>query len=150
MESISVNPRNEKTKIETDTDQLTIESDTDKTKIETDADKIETCNIRALVYPYLSAKRSISGLPPTRNGGAHPERGLQPAEEKRDRSLEILGGDKDRQLHTLWKETNIGKILPWDDIEEEAEELIAKKREGKQAWSRDKTVQRLASNEMTN
>ncbi len=54
MESISVNPRNEKTKIETDTDQLTIESDTDKTKIETDADKIETCNMHTLVYPtYL-------------------------------------------------------------------------------------------------
>ena len=44
-----------------------------------------------------------------------------------NRSLEILGGDKDRQLHTLWKETNIGKIFPWDDIEEEAEELIAKR-----------------------
>ena len=29
-----------------------------------------------------------------------------------NRSLEVLGGDKDRQLHTLWKETNIGKILP--------------------------------------
>jgi hypothetical protein len=49
------------------------------------------------------------------------------------RSLEILGGDKDRQLHTLWKETNIGKILPWDDIEMEAEE--------KQALSSDKTSQ---------
>ena len=49
------------------------------------------------------------------------------------RSLEILGGDKDRQLHTLWKETNIGKILPWDDIEMEAEELIAKERGEKQA-----------------
>ena len=43
-----------KTKIETDTDQLTIESDTDKTKIETDTDKIETCNMHTLVYPtYL-------------------------------------------------------------------------------------------------
>jgi len=52
VESISVNPRNEKTKIETDTDQLTIESDTDKTKIETD--KVETCNMHTLVYPtYL-------------------------------------------------------------------------------------------------
>ena len=58
---------------------------------------------------------------------------------KANRSLEILGGDKDRQLHTLWKETNIGKILPWDDIEEEAEELIAKEREEKQALSSDKT-----------
>jgi hypothetical protein len=58
-----------------------------------------------------------------------------------NRSLEILGGDKDRQLHTLWKETNIGKILPWDDIEEEAEELIAKRREEKQASNSDKTSQ---------
>ena len=40
-----------KTKIETDTDQLTIESHTDKTKIETDTDKIETCNMHTLVYP---------------------------------------------------------------------------------------------------
>jgi hypothetical protein len=44
------------------------------------------------------------------------------------RSLEVLGGDKDRQLHTLWKETKIGEILPWEDIEEEAEELIARSR----------------------
>jgi len=45
------------------------------------------------------------------------------------RSLEVLGGDKDRQLHTLRKETKIGEILPWDDIEEEAEKLIASRRE---------------------
>jgi hypothetical protein len=44
------------------------------------------------------------------------------------RSLEVLGGDKDRQLHALWKETKIGEILPWEDIEEEAEELIARSR----------------------
>ena len=49
------------------------------------------------------------------------------------RSLEVLGGDKDRQLHTLWKETKIGEILPWDDIEEEAEELIARRREERRA-----------------
>ena len=60
-----------------------------------------------------------------------------------NRSLEILGGDKDRQLHTLWKETNIGKILPWDDIEEEAEELIAKRREEKQASSSDSWLRNL-------
>jgi len=35
------------------------------------------------------------------------------------RSLEVLGGDKDRQVHTLWKETKIGEILPWDDIDSE-------------------------------
>ena len=49
------------------------------------------------------------------------------------RSLEVLGGDKDRQLHTLWKETKIGEILPWDNIEEEAEKLIASWREERRA-----------------
>ena len=60
-----------------------------------------------------------------------------------NRSLEILGGDKDRQLHTLWKETNIGKILPWDDIEEEAEKLLASRGELQ-------TATRLTNNEMMN
>ena len=45
-----------KTKIETDTDQLTIESDTDKTKIETDTDKIENLQHAYVSVPYLSAK----------------------------------------------------------------------------------------------
>ena len=39
---------------------------------------------------------------------------------------QVLEGDKDRQLHTLWKETKIGEILPWDDIEEEAEKIYCK------------------------
>ena len=59
------------------------------------------------------------------------------------RSLEVLGGDKDRQLHTLWKETKIGEILPWDDIEEEAEKLLASRGELQ-------TATRLTNNEMTN
>ena len=49
------------------------------------------------------------------------------------RSLEVLEGDKDRQLHTLWKETKIGEILPWDDIEEEAEKTISSRREERRA-----------------
>ena len=62
------------------------------------------------------------------------------------RSLEVLGGDKDRQLHTLWKETKIGEILPWDDIEEEVENLLqAGERRGEL-----QTVTRLTNNEMTN
>jgi hypothetical protein len=40
-------------------------------------------------------------------------------EAKRD--LEFIGGDKDRQLKKLWTETRICSILPWDDIEDEAE-----------------------------
>ena len=43
-------------------------------------------------------------------------------EAKRD--LEFIGGDKDRQLKKLWTETKIGSILPWDDIEDEAERLL--------------------------
>ena len=35
-----------------------------------------------------------------------------------------IGGDKDRQLKKLWTETRIGSILPWDDIEDEAERLL--------------------------
>jgi hypothetical protein len=43
-------------------------------------------------------------------------------EAKRD--LEFIGGDNDRQLKKLWTETRIGSILPWDDIEDEAERLL--------------------------
>jgi hypothetical protein len=43
-------------------------------------------------------------------------------EAKRD--LEFIGGDKDRQLKKLWTETRIGSVLPWDDIEDEAERLL--------------------------
>jgi hypothetical protein len=35
-----------------------------------------------------------------------------------------MGGDKDRQLKKLWTETRIGSILPWDDIEDDAERLL--------------------------
>ena len=43
-------------------------------------------------------------------------------EAKRD--LEFIGGDKDQQLKKLWTETRISSILPWDDIEDEAERLL--------------------------
>ena len=43
-------------------------------------------------------------------------------EAKQD--LEFIGGDKDRQLKQLWTEIRIGSILPWDDIEDEAERLL--------------------------
>jgi hypothetical protein len=41
------------------------------------------------------------------------------------RDLEFIGGDKDKQLETLWVETKIGDIFPWDDIAGEAERLLA-------------------------
>jgi hypothetical protein len=49
------------------------------------------------------------------------------------RSLELIGGDKDRQLKHLWEETRIGDILPWDEIEDEAERLLESARANRQA-----------------
>ena len=39
-------------------------------------------------------------------------------------NLEFIGGDQDRQLQQLWAETKIGDILPWEDVEGEAERLL--------------------------
>ena len=41
------------------------------------------------------------------------------------RNLEFIGDDKDRQLKQLWEETKIGYILPWDEIDDEVEWLLA-------------------------
>ena len=49
------------------------------------------------------------------------------------RSLEFIGGDKDRQLKQLWEETRIVDILPWDEIEDEAEWLLANTRDNRRA-----------------
>jgi hypothetical protein len=43
---------------------------------------------------------------------------------KRQEILELIGGDKDRQLKQLWTETRISNILPWDEIADEAERLL--------------------------
>ena len=40
------------------------------------------------------------------------------------RNLEFIGGERDRQLQQLWAETKIGDILPWEDVEREAEKLL--------------------------
>ena len=73
-----------KTKIETDTDQLTIESDTDKTKIETDTDKIETCNMHTLVYPTYLLR------PPLAPGARIPEsRQISELKRKKNHSIQI-------------------------------------------------------------
>ncbi len=45
------------------------------------------------------------------------------------RRLEFIGGDKDRQLKQLW----FGGILPWDEIEDEAEWLLASARDNGRA-----------------
>ncbi len=40
------------------------------------------------------------------------------------RNLEFIGGERDRQLQQLWAETRIGDILPWEDVEREAQQLL--------------------------
>ena len=40
------------------------------------------------------------------------------------RNLEFIGGNQDRQLQQLWAKTKIGDILPWEDVEGEAERLL--------------------------
>jgi hypothetical protein len=42
------------------------------------------------------------------------------------RNFEFIGEDKDRQLESLWKETNIGDVFPWEDITDEAERLLGR------------------------
>jgi hypothetical protein len=49
------------------------------------------------------------------------------------RNLEFIGGERDRQLQQLWAETKIGDILPWEEVEREAEQLL----EGTRANVRD-------------
>jgi hypothetical protein len=48
------------------------------------------------------------------------------------RNLEFIGGDQDRQLENLWAETGIGEILPWEDVEEEAEKFLESARANNQ------------------
>jgi hypothetical protein len=36
----------------------------------------------------------------------------------------VHGGERDRQLQQLWAKTKIGDILPWEDVEREAEKLL--------------------------
>ena len=43
-------------------------------------------------------------------------------EAKRD--VEFIGEDKDRQLESLWSETRIGDVLPWEDVADEAQRLL--------------------------
>jgi hypothetical protein len=49
------------------------------------------------------------------------------------RNLEFIGGNQDWQLKHLWAETGIDKILPWEDVEEEAVKFLESARANKQA-----------------
>ena len=52
---------------------------------------------------------------------------------KVERKFEFTGDDKDRQLELVWKDTEIGNVLPWEDIEDEAERLLALRRDSTDA-----------------
>jgi hypothetical protein len=45
--------------------------------------------------------------------------------------------DKDKQLESLWKDTGIGNVLPWEDIADEAERLLEMRRAGQDATKED-------------
>ena len=41
---------------------------------------------------------------------------------KAERKFEFIGDDKDRQLESLWKDTEIGNVLPWECLNHGAPE----------------------------
>jgi hypothetical protein len=49
------------------------------------------------------------------------------------RKFEFIGEDKDRQLESLWREMNIGSVLPEEDIADEAERLVVISKDGRNA-----------------
>ena len=49
------------------------------------------------------------------------------------RNLEFIGVNKDRLMKQQWEEAKIGDILPWDEIEEEEEGLLASARDNGRA-----------------
>ena len=56
---------------------------------------------------------------------------------KAERKFEFIGDDKDRQLESLWKDTEIGNVLPWEDTEDEAERLLELRRASQDATTKD-------------
>ena len=57
---------------------------------------------------------------------------------KGERKFEFTGDDKDRQLELVWKDTEIGNVLPWEDIEDEAEWLLELRRASQDAHASTK------------
>jgi hypothetical protein len=56
---------------------------------------------------------------------------------KAERKVEFICDDKDRQLESLWKDTEIGNILSWEDIEDRAERLLEMRRASQDATTKD-------------
>ena len=54
-----------------------------------------------------------------------------------ERKFEFIGVDKDRQLESLWKDTEIGNVLSWEDIDDEAERLLELRRASQDATTKD-------------
>ena len=63
--------------------------------------------------------------------------GRYPNFGKAERKFEFIGDDKDRQLESLWKDTEIGNVLPLVDIVDEAERLIERQRSSQDATTND-------------
>ena len=47
--------------------------------------------------------------------------------------FEFIGQNKDRQLESFWRETNIGNVLQWENIADEAERLLVISKDGRNA-----------------
>jgi hypothetical protein len=56
---------------------------------------------------------------------------------KTELKFEFIGDKKDRQLESLWKDTKIGNVLPWEDIEDEAESLLELRRASQDDTTKD-------------
>jgi len=56
--------------------------------------------------------------------GVSNDKGRHPNAWRGKKKSRIHRGGTDRQLQQLWAETKIGDILPWDDVEREAERLL--------------------------
>ena len=56
---------------------------------------------------------------------------------KAEHKFDFIGDDKDRQLESLWKDTEIVNVLPWEDIEDEAERLLELRRASQDATTKD-------------
>jgi hypothetical protein len=56
---------------------------------------------------------------------------------KTEREIKFIGDDKDRQLEQMWKDTEIGNVLPWEDIEDEVERLLEMRRASQDVTTKD-------------
>lgn len=66
------------------------------------------------------------------------------------RIFEVIGGDRERQLVTLWQKIKIGQILPWERVEKKAEKLLNLKEDLSDGEQKDKQVEQRDENDLHN